>query len=123
VLLERFQKPKIDEEMKRISKGYVLPNMQKNTAWAMAVFREWGMSRSRDWSTDKCPRICLKMLKSVRSTTGLTVLLVKFGERMGCFTHHEAYIRFSLGCNDLCLVKKKKNNAHELHQQGIGVEV
>lgn len=54
VLFERFQKPKIDKEMKRISKGYVLPNMQKNTAWAMAVFQEWGMARSRDCSTNKC---------------------------------------------------------------------
>jgi len=31
LLSERFQKPKSDEEMKRILKGYVPPNTQKNT--------------------------------------------------------------------------------------------
>jgi len=54
VLSERFQKSKSDEEMKRISKGYVPPNTQKNTAWAMAVFREWRLARNRDCSIDKC---------------------------------------------------------------------
>ena len=51
------------------------------------------------------PKICLKMLKSVRSTVGLAVLLEKFGGRMGSLTYRKAYIRSSLGCRDSCLVK------------------
>ena len=41
VLPERFQKPKSDKE-RRISKGYVLPNTQKNTAGLWQFFGSGG---------------------------------------------------------------------------------
>ena len=41
-LSERFKNPTSDEAMKTITKGYVPPNTQKNTSWAMTFFNEFG---------------------------------------------------------------------------------
>ena len=54
-LSERFKNPTSDEAMKTITKGYVPPNTQKNTSWAMTVFNEWRLPRNSKCTTDKCP--------------------------------------------------------------------
>ena len=54
-LTERFQNPTSDEAMKTITKGYVPPNTQKNTSWAMTVFNEWRLARNSKCMTEKCP--------------------------------------------------------------------
>ena len=49
----RFER--VDEnEMAVICKGYVQPNMQKNTRWSLSVFNEWKCCRNSS-NDKKCP--------------------------------------------------------------------
>ena len=43
--VERFNNVTDDAELAEISKGYVPPNTEKNTGWAMRVYRQWRQSR------------------------------------------------------------------------------
>ncbi len=58
----RFKEPTTDSEMSVISKGFVLPNTLKSTAWAVGVFLEWRAERNRKaaltpetGSREECP--------------------------------------------------------------------
>ena len=42
---DRFSEVTTDEELADLSKGYVPPNTEKNTGWAMRVFEQWQESR------------------------------------------------------------------------------
>ena len=42
------------EEMETIRKGYVPPNTEKNTKWALKCFNEWRYARNEK-SSEKCP--------------------------------------------------------------------
>ena len=42
------------EEMETIRKGYVPPNTEKNTKWALKCFNEWRYTR-KEKSSEKCP--------------------------------------------------------------------
>ena len=52
---KRFKQPTDDKEMLEISKGYIPPNTQKNTSWAINVFDEWRAARSKLERCDRCP--------------------------------------------------------------------
>ena len=54
-LAKRFKNQMSDEEMQTIAKGFVPPNRQNNTSWALAVFNEWRLARNMKCTTDKCP--------------------------------------------------------------------
>ena len=44
---DRFAAAVSDENMAKIAKGYIPPNMQKNTDWAMRCFKEWVSTRNK----------------------------------------------------------------------------
>ena len=44
---ECFKAPTNDKDMTRICKGFVPPNTQKNTAWALRLFAEWRAERKK----------------------------------------------------------------------------
>ena len=46
------------QEMNLISSGYVPPNTEKNTRWALKVFNEWRFSREE--TEDRCPHDLLE---------------------------------------------------------------
>ena len=52
--VSRFSKPTSPTTMQTICKGYVPPNTQKATGWAVCVFNEWRAARNKS-SDRKCP--------------------------------------------------------------------
>ena len=52
--------------MEAICKGYVPPNTEKNTKWALKCFNEWRYARNEK-SNEKCPDDLLKAQVLVRS--------------------------------------------------------
>ena len=57
--LTRFSTPQSDEEMMEIYKGKRSVNMQRSTAWAVKVFREWTNERNSKYPEDQVPKISL----------------------------------------------------------------
>ena len=52
--IEEEEIASICKEIASICKGYVPPNTQKNTNWALKCFTEWSFSRNKK-SSDICP--------------------------------------------------------------------
>ena len=53
---ERFKAPTSDEDITKICKGFVPPNMQKNNAWAFRLFSKWRAERNKKGPlTSLCP--------------------------------------------------------------------
>ena len=46
--------------METITRGYVPPNMEKNTKWARKCFEEWLFERNEHYPDEKCPEDILK---------------------------------------------------------------
>ena len=61
------------EEMETICKGYVPPNTEKNTNWALKCLNEWRYARNEK-SSEKCPDDLLEAQVLARSCS---VSLVK----------------------------------------------
>ena len=54
----RFASPVSSPTMRKICKGYVPPNTDKATTWAVRVFNSWRQERDKT-STEKCPESLL----------------------------------------------------------------
>ena len=52
--MSRFSKPTSPTTAQTICKGYVPPNTQKATGWAVCVFNEWRAARNKSLD-GKCP--------------------------------------------------------------------
>ena len=57
---KRFKPPSSDDEIATLSKGFVPPNTEKNTVWAVRVFSEWRAARNDDCASDPCPDCLLE---------------------------------------------------------------
>ena len=54
---DRFAHPKTGKEMEKLSKGPIVPNTERNTAWATGVFNQW-IKQTNDRATcmkETCP--------------------------------------------------------------------
>ena len=91
-----------DEEVQTIAKGFVLPNMQKNTSWALAVFNEWRLARNMKCTTDKCPEELFEERNIGQLTAGSLVSLLK---RIGSLTLEKVCISFLPDSRGLCLAR------------------
>ena len=100
-----------DEEVQTIAKGFVLPNMQKNTSWALAVFNEWRLARNMKCTTDKCPEELFEERNIGQLTAGSLVSLLK---RIGSLTLEKSVHQLLAGLQRFML--SKKPDVHEISQ-------